>query len=252
VILARKLACRRDLHRFLRILLRNLILHRVIRLLRLSHGALATVLTSRVELMCDVIFFARAEITWNHDNVVDSRRRLEFVFDIATMVVALTSAITTLSRVSLPSHSRRSLIHVLLVRVVPALLLLLRLMLITLAALVCSGSTRAHLVSHLLNHMRSSTRALTQHVVGADTLLEGASLLPVRVMIVEERRRSDTLHMNAHSLRFVEDSLQAVDKILMVIIAFVDIKHGKNELVFVMDKLLKQLDIIGVAEMITS
>jgi hypothetical protein len=41
--------------------------------------------------------------------------------------------------------------------------------------------------------------------------------------------------VNSHLLRLLEDALQAVNKILVVVVALVDIKHCQNQLVFIVD-----------------
>ena len=89
----------------------------------------------------------------------------------------------------------------------------------TLTALIGGGRCSTHLVGHLLDHLRRWS---------AHVLLERATLLPVRVMIVVERSCSDTLHVDTHGLRFVQDTTQAVDQVLMIIVALVYIKHGQN------------------------
>ena len=56
--------------------------------------------------------------------------------------------------------------------------------------------------------------------------------------------------MDAHGFRFINDAMEAVNQIFMVVIALIDIKHGQNQLVLILDQLLKQLDVIRIPEMI--
>ena len=109
-------------------------------------------LASRINLVGDLVFLTGAEIARDDDNIMYCGSRLEFIGNIT--VIFVTTTIANSLPELLPSHGWRPLIHELLVWVEPALLLLLRLALVTLAALVGSGCCSAHLVGHLLDHVR--------------------------------------------------------------------------------------------------
>ena len=56
--------------------------------------------------------------------------------------------------------------------------------------------------------------------------------------------------MNSHSLRFVKDPLESVNQVFVILVTFKHVESGQNKFVFILNKFLKQLDIIWISEMV--
>lgn len=66
-------------------------------------------------------------------------------------------------------------------------------------------------------------------------ILHRVVLIPVTVVVVE-RRGSDLLVMEAMLLRLIDDPMEAVDQVLVVLVAVKDVEHRKDIFVFFLNK----------------
>ena len=172
---------------------------------------------------------------------MDCSCRFEFIVNLLVIVAG-----SVISLIWSETRCRRAFTHVL---VSAAFFIPVRS--IPLVAVVPSGGRRPHLICHLLKHVRGCLVTIGSQIGAANAVLQGTAM-PCRVVVVVERSRRDALHVDAHGLRLLENALQAVDQVLVVVVALVDVKHSQNQLVFVLNQLLQQLNVIRVSESIAS
>lgn len=55
--------------------------------------------------------------------------------------------------------------------------------------------------------------------------------------------------MQAHRLRFVQDTLERVDQVIVVLVRLEDVETRQDELILFLDQLVQKLDVVRVAEM---
>ena len=74
--------------------------------------------------------------------------------------------------------------------------------------------------------------------------------MPGRLIVVE-RGGCDALHVDAHGFGLLEDALQAINQVLVVIVTLIDIKDCQDIVIFILDELLEELDIVWISEVVT-
>ena len=80
-------------------------------------------------------------------------------------------------------------------------------------------------------------------------LVDGLAGRPLpRVGIVEVRSHHGA-SVQAHGFRFVQDTLERVDEVVVVLVRLEDVEAGQDELILLLDQLVQKLDVIRVAEM---
>ena len=55
--------------------------------------------------------------------------------------------------------------------------------------------------------------------------------------------------VEAHRFRFLQDTLQGVDQVVVVFVRLEDVETGQDEFVLLLDQLVQELDIVRVSEM---
>ena len=177
-----------------------------------------------------MILLARAEVARDDHNIVHSRGRLKFVVHLLLVAIHVHSLLwcesrdaTSLLGCSLVWQSVQILTLSTIVKTT-AILTPLGRRALPLISIIGSGCRSTHLVDHLRQDMR---RSLVVHTLQPETLLVAASL-PRWIVIIVERRRCDALHVDAHSFGLFQDSLKAVNQVLVVVVTLIDVKNGQN------------------------
>lgn len=81
------------------------------------------------------------------------------------------------------------------------------------------------------------------------TLSHGLSLHAVLIRLVK-RLGCDLLEVVSHSFGLLENSLKAINKVLVVLVAIKDIKAGEHELILLLDQFVQELDVLLVSKVI--